>query len=213
MSFKIFFAILVVVGVATACPFKNDVFGWFRALFNKRQSCAPSAPLRRLILVFAYATEARLLITDPNMSPFNVGTHLTLSDFTPQQVAELNVRYHQPLRTPEEIEEYIALVGGHPYLVCRGLFEMASRSLRFEALESQADSILGIFADHLHRLYTLLTGNPVLLSAVLETLIGKPWPTSESFLRLQSGGVLTGDQEHPRFRCGLYHRFLERQLL
>ena len=194
------------------CPFKNDVFGWFRALFNKRQSSAPTAPIRRLILIFAYATEARLLITDPNMSPFNVGTPLTLADFTPEQVAELNVRYQEPLRDQEEIRNYVALVGGHPYLACRGLFEMASRSQRFDTLQTQADSSSGIFADHLQRLYALLIQNPALLAAMKEIGSGRPCPNAEIFLRLQSGGLLSGDPEQPRFRCGLYRRFVEKRL-
>ena len=44
-------------------------------------------------MAIAYATEAHLFITDVNQSPFNVGTRLTVEDFTLSQVADLNERY------------------------------------------------------------------------------------------------------------------------
>jgi DNA-binding SARP family transcriptional activator len=78
------------------CDFRNDVFGLFRAWYNER-SFDPEGPISRLTLVMAYATEARLFITDLNQSPFNVGTRVTLDDLTWEQVADLNRRYGSPL--------------------------------------------------------------------------------------------------------------------
>src|SRR5206468_9769560 len=80
------------------CPFSDVVFGLFRSWHNER-SLNPEGPWGRLTLAIAYATEAHLFITDLNQSPFNVGTRLTLDDFTLEQVAELNRRYGSPLST------------------------------------------------------------------------------------------------------------------
>src|SRR5205823_4580609 len=105
------------------CPFGGEVFALFRAWQNER-ALDPDGPWRRFSLAIAYATEAHLFITDLNQSPFNVGTRLTLEDFTFEQVADLNRRYGEPLQDQAELERFFRLVGGHPYLVRRGLDEM-----------------------------------------------------------------------------------------
>src|SRR5207302_5591608 len=96
-----------------SCPFSNVVFGLFRSWHNER-ALNPEGPWRRLTLAIAYATEAHLFITDVNQSPFNVGTRLTLEDFTFEQVADLNDRYGAPLRDAAELARFVRLVGGHP---------------------------------------------------------------------------------------------------
>ena len=93
----------------------------------------------RLTLAITYATEATLFITDLNQSPFNVGTRLTLEDFTLEQVADLNRRYGSPLRTPEEVARFHLLLNGQPYLVNRGLTEMVGRGIDIAKLEAEAD--------------------------------------------------------------------------
>src|SRR6185369_18050573 len=62
-------------------PFASEVFGLFRSWHNRR-ALDPTGPWHRLTLAMAFATEANLFITDVNQSPFNVGTRLTLHDFT-----------------------------------------------------------------------------------------------------------------------------------
>src|SRR4029453_17255033 len=119
------------------CSFGSEVFGLFRSWHNAR-SLDPGGPWSLLTLAIAYATEAHLFITDVNQSPFNVGTRLHLEDFTFEQVADLNRRYGLPLRSQEEAAQFYPLVGGHPYLVRRGLHELASRGTSLPALEEQA---------------------------------------------------------------------------
>ena len=80
------------------------------------RSLNPAGPWSRLTQIMAYATEAHLFITDLNQSPFNVGTRLTLTDFTLDQTTELNHRYGNPLQTLHEVSRFYRLVGGQPYL-------------------------------------------------------------------------------------------------
>src|SRR5260370_17683853 len=65
------------------------LFALFRSWHNER-ALDPSGPWSRLTLAIAYSTEVHLFITDLDQSPFNVGTRLTLDDFTLDQTAELN---------------------------------------------------------------------------------------------------------------------------
>ncbi|HEY7545190.1 MAG TPA: serine/threonine-protein kinase, partial [Blastocatellia bacterium] len=195
-----------------ACNFASEVFGLFRSWHNKR-ALDPSGPWERLTQVIAYATEAHLFITDLNQSPFNVGTRLQLDDFTIEQVADLNRRYGSPLRDEEELNRYFRLVGGHPYLVRRGLHEMTSRSVTLDALESQSDSDEGPFGDHLRRIIVSLSQDSNLCEAVRLALRKEPLPSAESFYRLRSAGLISGDSARDAApRCQLYATYLKRML-
>jgi serine/threonine protein kinase len=193
--------------------FGSEVFGLFRSWHNKR-ALDPEGPWRRLTLAIAYATEAHLFITDLNQSPFNVGTRLALEDFSFEQVAELNRRYGSPLGDQAEVARYFRLVGGHPYLVRRGIYEMAAREIKLAALEARADRDDGPFSDHLRRLAVSLAQDRTLSEVVRRVLKGGSSVGTESFYRLRSAGLMAGDSERDvRLRCQLYATYLEKHLL
>ena len=195
------------------CSFGSEVFGLFRSWHNRR-SLDPTGPWSRLTLGIAYATEAHLFITDLNQSPFNVGTRLGLSDFTLDEMAELNRRYGSPLRAEGELKRFYLLIGGQPYLTCRGLDQMANHQLDLATFELQAASEEGLYGDHLRRMLFSLSQDAELVEAVRSALRGAPLPTPESFYRLRGAGVLIGDSPHtPHLRCRLYADYLTRHLL
>ena len=195
-----------------SCSFSSDVFALFRTWYNE---CAldASKPWSRLTLAIAYATETHLFISDPNQSPFNVGTKLTLEDFTREQVADLNRRYGSPLREGSELRRFYQLVGGQPYLVRRSLNEIASRGMTIDEFEAHADHDDGPLGDHLRRILVLLARNPPLCEVVRGVLRGQPCPDYDTFYRLRSAGVLSGEsKDMARLRCGIYETYLRRQL-
>jgi hypothetical protein len=195
------------------CSYGSEVFGLFRSWHNER-ALDPTGPWAALTLAIAYATEAHLFITDMNQSPFNVGTRLTLEDFLPVQVAEINRRYGQPLKDPEELTRFVRLVGGHPYLVRRGLHELATKRADLGVFEAQAARDEGIYGDHLRRILVLLAKDPALTEVVRGVLRDQPCPTPESFYRLRSAGVIAGNAPtDARPRCRLYATYLRRHLL
>ena len=195
------------------CAYASEIFGLFRSWHNLR-ALDPAGPWRRLTLALAYATEAHLFITDLNQSPFNVGTRLTLEDFTLAQMTELNRRYDAPLGDADEVAQFYALVGGHPYLAQRGFYEMARHGLTGAALAAQADHEEGVFGDHLRRLLFALERDAALCEALRGVLRGEPGLTPANFYRLRSAGVLSGDEPSAaRPRCELYARYLKKRLL
>jgi hypothetical protein len=195
-----------------AVSFGNEIFALFRSWHNARV-LDPHGPWSRLTLAISYATEASLFIQDLNQSPFNVGTRLTLEDFTFEQVSELNQLYGEPLESQEELEQYYRLVGGQPFLVRRGLHEMVTNDLSLDALEKQAGREDGIFGDHLRRIPLLLAEDPEFREIVRGVLQGHLCPTFASFVRLKSAGLIQGDSEDDvRPRCQLYLTYLARHL-
>jgi DNA-binding SARP family transcriptional activator len=195
------------------CEFSGELFGLFRSWHNER-ALDPEGPWDRLTLAIAYATEAHLFITDPYQSPFNVGTRLSLEDFTPVQVADLDQRYGSPLRGDDELAAYMHLLGGQPHLVRRGLHHMVTQEIDFAALEREADRDEGVFGDHLRRMLVSLARDPALCEVVRGVLQGRPCPHGENFYRLRSAGILTGETaSDARLRCHLYATYLSRHLL
>jgi serine/threonine protein kinase len=195
------------------CQFGSEVFGLFRSWHNER-SLDPTSPWENLTLAIAYATEPHLFITDPNQSPFNVGTKLELQDFTLEQVSELNKRYDSPLKGEAEVAGYFGLVGGHPYLVHSGIYEMKKRGFSLSAFQALADSDEGPFGDHLRRILVLLAREPALTEVMRELLRGHACPDTESFYRLRSTGLISGHSARDaKLRCQVYASYLERHLL
>lgn len=196
-----------------SCPFGSEVFGLLRSWHNRR-SLDPTGPWSRLTLAIAYATEAQLFITDLNQSPFNVGTRLALEDFSWSQVGDLNQRHGSPLNNDNEVQRFVNLVGGQPYLVNRGLAEMAGAQIPIGGLESGADKDDGIFGDHLRRILVTLSQDEEMVEVVRGIILGGECPTPESFFRLRSGGIISGGSMHePKMRCHLYERFLARHIV
>jgi hypothetical protein len=195
------------------CPFGTEVFALFRSWHNDR-ALDPTGPWNSLVLAIAYATEAHLFIRDLNQSPFNVGTRLALDDFNREQVVDLNERYDSPLKSPGEIARFNRLVGGQPYLVCRGLYEMMNQQMGIDQLELQSDRDEGIYGDHLRRILVLLAKDIDLCDAVRDVLAGQPCPTPESFYRLRSAGLLQGTSQRDAYpRCQIYATYLAKHLL
>jgi hypothetical protein len=200
------------VDLVAACDFSSEFFGLLRFWYNLRVT-DPEGPWRRLTLAITYATEAHLFITDANQSPFNVGTHMALDDFTIEQVTDLNQRYGCPLRDGAEVARFYRLVGGQPYLTRRGLHEMASQGIGIAEIEAEADHDAGVFSDHLRGLLIVLARNPELAAAMLHVLHEQACPSAESFYRLRSAGVVVGHAaQEARPRCRLYAAYLARHL-
>ena len=192
--------------------YASEIFGLFRSWHNLR-ALDPNGPWSRLTIAIAYATEAHLFISDLNQSPFNVGTRLTLEDFSLEQLAELNGRYGNPLIDNNQLIRFQQLVGGHPYLSQRGLYEICKRKATLEELEKHADHDDGPFGDHLNRLLISLQQDQNLLEEVSDFLLSGSTISNSAFYRLRSAGVLSGDSaDEPRPRCDLYARYLKKHL-
>ena len=192
-----------------AYPFSTEIFALFRSWHNAR-ALEPQQSWDRLTIAIAYATEVHFLIQDLNQSPFNVGLQLTLQDFAPEQVEDMNVRYGSPLSDNDQLLRFCRLLGGSPYLVHRGLYEMVTQPLDLTALEAQASLESGCFGDHLQRMEQALLQDVSLYAVARGFLEGRPCPTSKSFYRLKSAGLLMGeDRESAAWRSAIYKNYLE----
>lgn len=196
-----------------AMPYSGDFFGLIRSWHNRRNT-RPDPAWTRFTMAIAYATEAHLFISDLNQSPFNVGTRLELADFNASQLADLNERYRRPLVGTDELDRFMAMVGGQPYLARRGFDELVRHQLSLSDLEGSAAHDEGPFGDHLRRLLVALSSDSMILEEVRGFLRGSPLTSEEAFFRLRTGGLIAGvDRDSARLRCGIYGEYLRRHLL
>ena len=117
-------------------PFHNDFFGMLRNWHNSR---AMSDIWNNLDLILVTSTEPYQLIDDLNQSPFNVGQVIELEDFTLEQVHDLNQRHGLPLNTSAEVKLIVSL-NGHPYLVRKALYLLASGQITTTELFNDASN-------------------------------------------------------------------------
>lgn len=191
-------------------PYATNVFSSIRARFNAI-SLSPDEPWQRLTTILTYSTEAHLFIRNVNLSPFNVGERIELSDFTIDDIASLNERYAEPLHGGDEIKRLYDLVGGHPYLIRYALHEMKTRALGIDAIESGANEPERFFGDHIHRILSAVQCDDGLVSAVRALIRGGTTADETAFERLRMAGVIVGSRVGGySFRCKLYESALSR---
>lgn len=190
--------------------YRGDFFAAVRGWHNNR---ATEEAWENLHLVLGHATDPALWIENLNESPFNVGDRLRLGDFTRDQVAGLNDRHGSPLRSSEEIDGLMELVGGHPYLIRQALFVLAAERWSLARLREEAGKDTGPFGDHLRRhLWALLQGDR-LRAVVAKIAKGSGCDDEGLFHRLLASGLVDGEtRSEARLRCALYQQYFSRHL-
>lgn len=186
--------------------FRSDFFMMVRSWHGKR---AISANWKEVDIIFVTSAELSQLIDDG--SPFNVGDPVVLSDFNEQEVKKLNLLCGSPLDTKHE-KELINLLGGHPYLVRRALYVVASKQLEAAALFSSALSERGPFGNHLGSLFSRIYGRRNLVEGLREVLINNACSDEGVTLRLINLGIVYREGRKVIPRCALYQNYFKERL-
>jgi MinD-like ATPase involved in chromosome partitioning or flagellar assembly len=188
-----------------------DFFGDFVAMlrsWHESRADVRSGVWMRLDLVLVMSTEPYMFKDQPN-SPFNVGWFIEPTDFTAEQVAELNRRHNHPL-SPAEVRQLVELTGGHPYLVRLALYLVASEKSSFAELLTNAADERGPFGDHLRSYLLKLHAKPELVAALREVIVSGRCPDEDAFFRLRGAGLVTRSGTMVSARCRLYEEFFRR---
>ncbi|MBD2091565.1 AAA-like domain-containing protein [Microcoleus sp. FACHB-1515] len=169
--------------------------------------------LQKLRLVVIYSTEEYVSL-NINQSPFNVGLPLRLPEFTPQQVQDL-VERHGLNWGVKEVEQLIALVGGHPALIRIALYHVCTQQISLEQVLQGAIENGGIFQNHLWHQWVNLQKNPSLVEALAVMLGDRPDVAINPIqtYKLESQGLIRREGEHTVARCELYRIYFKQQLL
>lgn len=159
----------------------------------------------RLIIVHSQESYAQ---RDINQSPFNVGLPIELGEFTPEQVQELVAR-HGLTWTEGELEQFMGLIGGHPYMVRSALYHIAAGYLSLAEFLRTAPTEAGIYSDYLRGHLKTLEDYPE-LGAAMKLVITSEAPVrlrSEESFKLDSMGLVVRVDNNVKPRCDLYRQY------
>lgn len=193
-------------------PFRNDFFSMLRSWHNQRARPGATGKLwKQLDLTFVTSTEPYQLIADLNQSPFNVGENLRLQDFDAQQVHQLNQLHGLPLTAIDE-QRLMKLVNGHPYLVRKALYLVASDRMVASELFAKAQKEDGPFGDHLKYHLFRMYGNKELVKGFLRILKEQTCEDEVMYFRLHGAGLVCRDGQSVFPRCQLYADYFSEHL-
>ena len=189
-------------------PFRTDFFGMLRGWHNSR---ATEPIWKQLDLALVTSTEPYQLIEDLNQSPFNVGQVLELKDFPLEKVVTLNQRHNNPFFN-KQLTQLIDLLHGHPYLVRRALYLVASGRISVEELFQRSAEEQGPFGDHLRYHLSRVYDHKTLVNGLLQVFRTETCPNERIFFRLRGAGLIRREGKKVVPRCQLYKAYFQEHL-
>ncbi|MBN2004039.1 MAG: AAA-like domain-containing protein [Anaerolineae bacterium] len=188
--------------------FRSDFFGMLRSWHNKRLA---GSIWKQLDLALVTSTEPYQLIENLNQSPFNVGEIIELTDFTLEQITDLNRRHGLPLTAGQE-QQLVGLLGGHPYLTRRALYLVASQRISATDLFSHATDDRGPFGDHLRYHLFRLSNKEDLIQGMCQVMRNSTCSDEHIFFRLRGAGLVRREGRYVLPRCQLYADYFRERL-
>ena len=187
----------------------TDFFGLLRTWHEKGKN---QAVWKKLRLVIVHSKEVYIPLNF-NQSPFNVGLPIELPQLNQAQVQELAQR-HGLDWVGEHVEQLMAMVGGHPYLVRVALYQIASGRMTLAKLLQVAPTEEGPYCDHLRRHLLSLEENADLVAAIKKVIVANSLveiKTAEAF-RLRSMGLVKFQGNAIMPLCELYKQYFRSRL-
>ncbi len=187
---------------------RNNMFAMLRYWYEQINN----VPIWEMFhLLIAHST-TDYCADDINYSPLNVGYPLELPMFNELQVLDLAQRHQLQWTKEVEIKYLMALVGGHPYLVRKAMYECCIQKddIRKLLLNSHTES--GIYSDHLRRLFCQLLNTPMLLET-FQTIISSFEPVEVDkihIFKLRSMGLIEQFGDSAIVSCELYRKYFSK---
>jgi AAA-like domain/CHAT domain len=182
----------------------QEFFGLLRAWHEKGKN----EPIwQKLRLVIVHSKEVYIPM-NINQSPFNVGLPIELPELTQPQVVELVAR-HGLNWSIDQVTQLMNVVDGHPYLLRKGLYEIARGNLTLAEFVQVAPTEEGLFSDHLRRHLLNLEADAELTAAMRQVIVSSQAvrlePTQAFKLRSMGLVDLKGNDVEPL--CNLYRTY------
>jgi hypothetical protein len=150
---------------------------------------------------------------DINQSPFNVGLPIELGEFTSVQVRELAAR-HGLTWNGTDLNRFVELIGGHPYMVRSALYYLAAGDFSFDEFLKTAPTEAGVYCDLLCGHLKILEDFPK-LGMAMKKVVDADIPVnlrSEEAFKLDSMGLIVRVKNDVLPRCNLYRQYFRERL-
>lgn len=110
------------IDLVRSLPFRTDeFFAGIRELYNRRST---NTDLNRVTFCLLGVATPAELINDPDLTPFNIGVRISLTDFTFEEARPLEAGLNYGRDSYSLLKRVLYWTGGHPYLtqrVCRAI--------------------------------------------------------------------------------------------
>jgi hypothetical protein len=166
----------------------------------------------RLRLIVTHSTEVYVPL-NIHQSPFNVGLPIKLPEFNHQKTKQLSSLYRLTL-SDEDIDELIAMVGGHPYLIQQALYCLWDQETPLEQFLQVAPTESGIYSDHLRGYLGYIQKRSELAQALKQVVTASSPVQLEQMLmyQLDSMGLVKLDGNQVKLSCELYRQYFSAAL-
>jgi hypothetical protein len=188
---------------------ETDFCGLLRG-WHERSKTKKQWEQLRLIVVHSQEPYAQM---DINQSPFNVGLPIELGEFTPAQVGELVAR-HGLNWNGSDLDRFVGLIGGHPYMVRSALYSLSVGDFSFDEFLKMAPTEAGVYSDLLRGYLKILEDCPE-LGAAMKKVVAADIPVnlrSEEAFKLNSMGLVVRIENDVLPRCKLYRQYFRERL-
>ncbi|MBP5972368.1 AAA-like domain-containing protein [Brasilonema sp. CT11] len=187
----------------------SEFFGLLRAWHETSKN---NENWKKLRLVIVHSKEVYIPL-NINQSPFNVGLPIELPEFNSSQVQDL-VQRDKLNWTQEEINQLMAMLGGHPYLVRKALHEIARDRISLSQLLKIAPTEEGFYNDHLRRHLMNLQEDSKLVAAIKQVVAVTQPVRVETGLafKLRSMGLVKFQGNDVMPLCDLYRLYFREHL-
>jgi len=126
-------------------------------------------------------------------------------------VADLNRRHGSPFSSDAE-QQLIALLDGHPYLVRRAFYLVASERISVSELFARATDERGPFGDHLRYHLFRMHDKQELVDGLRKVMKFRTCQDEHIFFRLRGAGLVRRDGHTVVPRCQLYADYFKEHL-
>jgi hypothetical protein len=142
-----------------------------------------------------------------------VGLPIELPELTPAQVSDL-VQRHGLSWSAQTVEQLMDMVDGHPYLVRKALYDIATGNLTLEEFLAIAPTEEGLYSDHLRRHLENLHHDSPLAAAMKQVVMADSPVRIEAGLgfKLHSMGLVQRRGNDVLPLCNLYRLYFRDRL-
>ena len=166
---------------------------------------------KKLKIIVVHSTEASLAIPDSSQSPFNTGKQFDAFEFTREEIIKLTALHGLAL-TKIQLNNLISLIGGHPYLIRKALYCLATKEYEYEDLVKKCYTENGPFGDHLRRQYWNLYKREGYLRVIKNIILKNGSYDKEACDKLFAAGLINGDVPLVSLKNELYEKYFKIKL-
>lgn len=194
-------------------PTQTDFLLVLRTWNERKMKLVDRSPVIWPSVVIAYSTEPYPDAKFKGSPLQNVGTPIELSEFTSESILHL-ARVYGLNWDFSEVNTLMKLIGGHPSLVQRALYQVSQTDISLDELERRSTEINGPFSDYLLKDLELLQApkNEKLRACFQKIIKGERSNDAFSKFQLEKRGLIRLNGNSEGARCELYGRFFREYL-